>query len=102
MDLSARFKITADARPTVKISSLRTDSSYPIERADKVQTHFGEAILLTIQESPQSYVKVSLPKRYGVLFTEAYFQAVNDKHVSHSLRYRWTCPATNSYILEIE
>jgi hypothetical protein len=101
MDLSARFKITAAARPPVKISSLRTDSSYPIERADNFQTRFGEAVLLTIQDSPQSYVKVFLPRRYGVLFTEEDFQAVNDKHVSLSLRYLGTCPATNSYILDI-
>jgi hypothetical protein len=84
MDLSARFKMTAAARPPVNISVLRTDSSYPIERADKVQTRFGEAVSLTIQDSRQSYVKVFLPKRYGVWFTEADFQAVNNKHVSLS------------------
>jgi hypothetical protein len=94
--------MTAAVRPTVKISSLRTDSSYPIEQADKVQIRFGEAVLLTVQDFPQSYAKLFLPRHYEVLFTDADFRAVIDKHVSLSLRYLGTCPATNSYILEIE
>jgi hypothetical protein len=78
--------MTAAARRTVKISSLRTDCSYLIEWVDKFHTRFGETVLLTVQDSPQSYVKVILPRRYGVLFTEEDFQAVNDKHISLSLR----------------
>jgi hypothetical protein len=90
------------ACPTVKISALRTDCSYPIERAEKLQTRFGETVLFTLQESPQSYVKVFLPRCYGVLFTEADPQAVNEKSLSLSIRYRVTCPASNSFISEIE
>jgi len=36
----------------IKIPSLKMNTPYPIERAEKLQTRFGEAILLTLQESP--------------------------------------------------
>jgi len=59
-----KFKVTS-ACQTVRITYLKTDSSYPIERAEKVQTRYGEAALLTLKESSQVYVKVFLPRRYG-------------------------------------
>jgi hypothetical protein len=73
-----------------------------MERAEKIQTRYGEAVLLTLIESPQSCVKVFLPKRYGALFTEADLTSINEKSVALALRYRGTCPTSNSYILEIE
>jgi hypothetical protein len=100
MDLSTRFRMTAVCQ-TIKISALKSDNAYPIERAEKLQTRFGEAILLTLQESPLSYVKVFLPRRYGVLFTEADLKSINEKIVSLSLRYHGICPDSNSYILAI-
>jgi len=75
---------------------------YPIERADKVQTKFGEAIQLTLQESQLTCVKVFLPRRYGAVFTGNDLKSINDKTVSLALIYRGICPASNSYILKRE
>jgi len=101
MDLSMKFKMTS-ACHTVKITSLKTDSSYPIERAEKVQTKYGEAVLLTLKESSQVYVKVFLPRRYGAQFSEDDIHSINNKTVSLALIYRGTCPTSNAYILEID
>jgi hypothetical protein len=101
MDLSAEFRMTS-ACQTVGITSLKTDISYPIERAEKLQTRYGEAVLLTLKESLQVYVKVFLPRRYGALFSEDDLKSINEKTVSLALRYRGTCSTSNSYILEID
>jgi len=78
------------------------NTPYPIERAEKLQTRFGEAILLTLQESPQTSVKVFVPRRYGALFTDNDLHSINEKSVSLALKYLGNCPTSNSYILEIE
>jgi hypothetical protein len=49
---------------------LKMDSPYPIERAEKIQTRYGETVFLTLKESPQAFVKVFLSKCYGELFTK--------------------------------
>jgi len=58
---------------------------YPLERADKVHTKFGEAVQLTLQDSPLTCVKVFLPRRYGVVFSEDDIRSINDKTVSLAL-----------------
>ena len=55
------------------------NTAYPIESAEKFQTTFGEAMLLTLQESPQTSVKVFLPRRYGALFTDNDLHSINEK-----------------------
>jgi hypothetical protein len=101
MDLAAKFKMTSSCQ-TVRIPSLKMDSLYPIERAEKFQTRYGKTVLLTLQESPTAFVKVFLPKRYGELFTEDDIKSINERSVILALRYRDTCSTSNSYILEIE
>jgi len=95
-----KFKMTS-ACQTIRLTSLKTDSPYPIERAEKVQTRYGEAVLLTLKESSQVYVKVFLPRRYGALFSEDDLKSINEITVSLAFRYRGTCSTSNSYILEI-
>jgi len=63
-----------------KITSLKIDTPYPIERAERVQTKYGEAILLTLRaESQHTFDKVFLPRRYGSLFSDDDLSAINDK-----------------------
>jgi len=56
---------------------------------------------MTLLESPQTFVKVFLPRRYGSLLSEDDLHSINVKLVSLSLIYLGTNPASNSYILEI-
>jgi hypothetical protein len=78
MDLSAKFKMTSSCR-SVGVSSLKMDIPFPIERAEIIQTRYGETILLSIKESTETFVKVFLPKRYGDLFTDDDITSVNKK-----------------------
>jgi len=87
----------------IKISALKQTVPYPIERAERVQTKYGETVLATVRaESPQTYLKVFLPRCYGVLFSDEELRRINEKTLSLSLKYLGTHASTNSYILEIE
>jgi len=101
MDLSAKFKLISSCQQ-IEITFLGINTPYPIERAEKVQTKYGEAIVLNLQESPQTFVKVFVPRRYGFLFTDNDLRSNNKKSVSLSLKYLGTNPASNSYFLEIK
>jgi len=78
MDLSAKFRMTSSCQ-TVRITSLNTDISYPIERAEKLQSRYGEAVLLTLRESSQVHVKV-FTKTIRVLFSEDDLKSINRKN----------------------
>jgi hypothetical protein len=69
MELATKFRMTSSSQ-TVKIPSLMVERPYSMERAEKIQTRYSEAVLLTLKESPKSCVKVFLPRRYGALFRE--------------------------------
>jgi len=87
----------------IKITALKLETPYPIERAERVKTKYGETILATLRaESPQTFLKVFLPRRYGVLFSDEDLRHINDKTVSLSLKYLGTHASTNSYIFEIK
>ena len=87
----------------IKIGALKQNTPYPIERAERVQTKYGETVLATLRaESPQTFMKVFLPRRYGVLFSDEELRHINEKTFSLSLKYLGTHASTNSYILEIE
>jgi len=102
MDLSSKFRMISSCEQ-IKISALKQNVLYPIERAERVQTKYGETVLVTLRaESPQTFLKVFLPRRYGVLFSDEELRHINEKTISLSLKYRGTNTATNSYILEIE
>jgi hypothetical protein len=72
------------------------DIPHPIERAENIQTCYGETILLTLKESTQTFVKVFIPKRYGELFTDDDIKTINEKIVIRALRYRGTI--SNSFV----
>jgi len=102
MDLTTKFKMVTSCQPT-KFTSLRIGTPYPTERAERVQTKYGEAILMTLRaESPHTFVKVFLPGHYGSQFSDDDLRSINDKTISLSLKYLGTDTASNSYILDIE
>ena len=100
MDLATKFKMVTKCQQT-KITSLNINTPYPIERAERVVTKYGDAILVTLQ-APETFLKVFLPRRYGTLFGDEDLRSINDKTVSLNLKYLGTNPATNSYILELD
>jgi len=86
----------------IKISALKQNVPYPIERAERVQTKYGETVLATLRaESPQTFLKLFLLGCYGVLFSDEELRHINEKTLSLSLKYLGTNTTTNSYILEM-
>ena len=53
------------------------------------------------QNPPQTFLKVFLPGRYGVLFSDEELRRINEKTLSLRLKYLGNI-TTNSYILELE
>jgi len=86
-----------------KITSLKIDTPYPIQHAERFVTKYGEAILMTqLSQSPQTFLKVFLPRRYGNLLSDDDLCTINEKTISLSLKYLGTNTTTISYILELE
>jgi len=77
MDLATKFKMVAACQQT-KITSLKIDTPYPIERAERVVTKYGEAILVTLQAT-DTFLKVFLPRRYGTLFSDEDLRSITIK-----------------------
>jgi len=81
MDITTKFKMVTSCQQT-KITSLKIGMPYPIERAERVQTKYSEAILTNLRaESPHTFVKMFLPRRYGSIFSDDDLSAINDKSV---------------------
>jgi len=78
------------------------DRKYPIVKAKRVNGRFGATVLLTIGDSPEDLVKVFLPNRYRVLFTDEDIECINEKCQLLNLIYKGTCPNTKSPKLGIE
>ena len=66
MVLATKFKMVAKCQQT-KITSLNINTPHPIERAERVVTKYGDAILVTLL-APETFLKVFLPRRYGTLW----------------------------------
>jgi hypothetical protein len=69
MALSPRFKDVV-LNNLVRIGDLAMDKPYPVLRAESVDTNYGLSILLTLRESKDLCVKVFLPRRYSLCFSE--------------------------------
>jgi len=88
MALSQRFSdVSCDV---VHTSTLKVDQSYPIVKAERVKTRYGETVLLSIRD-PQNLsvrdlspalLKVFLPTRYAtVIRTLTLLQLTTNKFV---------------------
>jgi hypothetical protein len=64
MSLAICFQQTSESY-TIKVNGLVKDRPYPITRAERCETQYGPAVLLTIQESENSTKKFFLPRRYS-------------------------------------
>jgi hypothetical protein len=101
MDIVSKFQ-AANACRHVNISSLETGRQYPIVFAERVTTRFGSTVLMVIQDSPKSTVKVFLPRRYATVVSSEDIAQINAQGVNLHLVFKGTSVTTNSYILAIE
>ena len=101
MMLDCKFEIDTSCR-SVSIGSLEPDQQYPIVHAERINTRYGQSVLLDILDSPTTSVKVLLPKRYGDVLSDEDLQVINSKRVTLYLISKGTCLKSNSYILELK
>jgi hypothetical protein len=99
--LTQRFRdVVLDS--AVRIGDLTVDKVYPVLRAESLDTKYGLSILLTIRESDDHCVKVFLPRRYSLCFSEEDVSAVNERTVNYRLIYKGLRSTSRAYILQIE
>jgi hypothetical protein len=101
MDLVTKFQ-AANAWRHVNIRSLEIGRQYPIVFAERVTTRFGSTVLVVIQDSPASTVRLFRPRRYATIVSSEDIAQINTQGVNLHLVFKGTCVTTNSYILAIE
>jgi hypothetical protein len=101
MALAQRFRdVVLDS--AVRISDMTVDKVYPVLHAESVDTKYGLSILLNIRESDNHCVKVFLPRRYSLCFSEDDVSAVNECTVNYKLIYKGLSSTSRAYVLRIE
>jgi hypothetical protein len=100
MDLVQKFQ-AANLCRHVNIAPLAIGRPYPIHYAERV-TRYGSSVVMVLQDSPTTTVRVFIPRRYGVLITDADKTNINTRAVALNLIFSGTCTTTNSYMLSIE
>ena len=101
MDLKHRF-VEADVCDVIKVSEMQDGRKYPITRARRMDTKYGESVLLTILGDDGNSVRVFLPKRYTAAITDDDIDLINSKRVALCIIYNGTCEKTKAYKLEID
>jgi len=86
----------------IKVNELVVGKKYPISKARRLDTKYGESILITVLEFSENPVSVFLPKRYAGVFTDDDIERINSKRTKLQMIYKGTCDKTSAYMLEIE
>ena len=69
MDFRQKFlRVTCDR--ILRINELAVGTQYPIVSAERVVTHLGHTVMLTLREAPTSLFRVFLPKRYAKVISD--------------------------------
>lgn len=77
------------------------DRKYAIVRAERVMTHLGHTVLLTVKDSPRHILKLFLPKRYARVVSDTDILHANMNPEILCLVYRGF-DELSRYILHIE
>jgi hypothetical protein len=101
MELIKKFRDTTSCR-IIHIGQMEVEHKYPIVRAERVYTRYGETILISIRDSQSQLNKVFLPQRYGKHFTNNDISSINEEKIKPHLIYKGKCVKTNSHMLDIE
>ena len=101
MDFGKRFE-GASAFAAVIVASLEASIPYPITKAKRINTKYGLAVVLTLQDPDEGVVQVFLPQRHSDVITDTDLTTINTKTVALSLVYKGLCDSSKSYLLAIE
>jgi hypothetical protein len=101
MSLSQKFR-DAVLNSAVRICTLELGKPFPVLHAEHVETKYGLSVILTIREKVDSCVKVIVPHRYSVCFSQEDILAINENGQCYILIYKGLSTMCNAYILQIE
>jgi hypothetical protein len=101
MDLPEKFR-NASPYGSVPVGNLQVDRAYPIQHAERTETKYGPAIILTLSQQPLHSINVFLPRRYMAVFTDEHIAQINGGQVFLSLIFKGKCVTSNSFILEVK
>jgi len=90
MDLGKRFE-EASAYAAVSVSSLEANTPYPLTKANRINTKYGLAVVLTHQGPDEGVVQVFLPQCYSDVMTDSDLASINSKAVALRLVYKGEC-----------
>jgi hypothetical protein len=102
MDLSSRFaQVTGNN--IVRIGALEQGKHYQAEHAQRQETMYGQSVQLTLRTGDSSEnIKVYLPKRYGLVFTDEDLERINRGSCSYYLIYQGPYPNSRAFKLTLE
>jgi hypothetical protein len=80
MDLPEKFRIASTCK-SVPVGNLQVDRAYPIQHAERTDTKYGPAIILTLSQQPLHSVNVYLPRCYMAVFTDEHIAQINGGQV---------------------
>jgi hypothetical protein len=100
MILCERFAETLSTQ-AINIGSLDKETPYPVVRAERMKTKYGDSILLTIKMSPGKVASIFLPKRFTPVFSDADIDSINNGRVKVNIVYQGTCEKTNAHLLSL-
>ena len=102
MDLSEKFALVASG-VIVRINTLEEGRRYAVTFAQRLETQYGQSVLLTLRVDSDSNVKVFLPKRYTEVFREENIEHINNGTRSYKLVCNGRYPGSRgSYKLRLE
>jgi hypothetical protein len=101
MSLCERFA-QASCIKTVNISSLEKEKPYSVIGAERMQTKYGISILLTIKMTSTDSVRVFLPRRFTLIFSDEDIDLINNGLIKINLIFHNICEKTNAYMLSLK
>jgi hypothetical protein len=103
MDLATKFSMATSCQ-SVSIGTLEEMRPYRILQAERTTTQFGPTVTLQLVTNLQATapLKVFLPRRYALQFTDADVTAINESRVHLTLTYEGVCSQTKAYKLSIQ
>ena len=101
MDLAARFaKVASDN--IAPIYTLEVERPYLVTHAQRLETQYGPAILVTLRIDPTNDVMVFLPKRFTDVLRDSDIDLINTGTHTYHLVSHGCYPNGRSYKLTLE
>jgi len=100
MELRQKF-LPVSCDRILRINQLTVGTKYPIVSAERVVTHLGHTVMLTLRDAPTSLFRVFLPKRYATVVSDGDIIAIVRAREGLSFIYEGL-DIRSSYVLAVE